>query len=126
MGSATKPRVRVRYRVAAVGMALASLVVMAGPSQSGTSTIKATGNDTWSPGKISVAKGSKVVWKNSSDERHNLTAYKGSWSKSSDLPEGSKTSFKFSKAGSYKFRCTLHSRMDGSKCDGMCGSVSVR
>jgi plastocyanin len=82
-------------------------------------------NDSWSPKKKSVPAGTKVVWKNTSGDDHNLVAYKGAWSKSSSLPEGGKTSYKFAKKGKYKFRCTIHSEMEGTKCDGMCGTVVV-
>jgi plastocyanin len=88
-------------------------------------TVKATDNDSWSPKKKSVPAGTKVVWKNTSGDDHNLVAYKGAWSKSSSLPEGGKTSYKFAKKGKYKFRCTIHSEMEGTKCDGMCGTVVV-
>ena len=126
MGIATKPRIGRWQRVAASGLAAASLFVFAAPSQGGTSTVRATGNDSWSPGKISVAKGTKVVWKNPSGDDHDFTSYAGKWTKSASLEEGQSTSFKFRKAGNYKYRCTRHSKMDGTKCSGMCGQVSVR
>lgn len=126
MDLATKPRIGRWQRLSAAGLAAASLFVFAAPSQGGTSTVRATDSESWSPGKLSVAKGTKVVWKNPSDDDHDFTSYSSNWAKSARLEEGQSTSFKFKKAGTYKYRCTRHSRMDGTKCDGMCGSVKVR
>ena len=125
MEKSSKPRSTMARRAVAVAMAGASLLVFAGPSMGASATVKAA-DRTFSPGSKSVSKGTKVVWKNADDERHNVTAYKGSWSKNSDLPEGGKTSFTFRKKGTYKYRCTLHSKLDDGECEGMCGSVSVR
>ena len=125
MEIATKPRTAGWRRVAASGLALASLIVFAGPSYGGKSTVKATDNESWSPAKISVAKGTKVVFKNPSGDDHDFTSYSGKWTKSASLEEGQKTSFTFKKAGTYKYRCTRHSKMGGIKCSGMCGQVSV-
>jgi plastocyanin len=126
MELATSPRTGRWQRVAASGLALASLLVFAAPSQGGTATVRATDNKSWAPGKISVAKGTKVVWKNPSGDDHDFTSYSGKWTKSASLAEGQSTSFKFRKVGTYKYRCTRHSEMVGTKCEGMCGSVQVR
>ena len=126
MELATKPRIGRWHRIAAAGIAAASLTVFAGSAHGGTTTVRATNNKSWAPGKVSVSKGTKVVWKNPSGDDHDLTSYSGKWTKSASLEEGQSTSFKFRKAGTYKFRCTRHSRMNGSKCEGMCGSVQVR
>ena len=117
-------------RLAVVGTALATAVSLAGSTApaagaAAAATVKATGNKSWSPKTKSVSRGTKVVWKNPSSDSHNLVAYRGGWSKSSSLPEGGKTSYKFNKSGTYRYRCTIHSDLDGSKCDGMCGKVKV-
>jgi plastocyanin len=95
------------------------------PALGGSATIKATNNKSWSPKTKSVARGTKVVWKNPSGDGHNLVSYGGGWSKSASLPEGGKTSYTFTGGGTYKFRCTIHSDLNGSNCDGMCGKVKV-
>ena len=125
MEPVAKPHSRMARRFVALAMAGTSLFVFAGPSMGAATTVKAT-DRSYSPGSKSVSKGTKVVWKNADDERHNVTSYKGAWSKNSDLPEGSKTAFTFRKKGTYKYRCTLHSKLDDGQCEGMCGSVSVR
>jgi plastocyanin len=95
------------------------------PAIGASATVKATGNDTWSPKTKSVARGTKVIWKNPTGDGHNIVSYRGNWSKSASLPEGGKTSYKFNNGGTYKFRCTIHSDLEGSKCEGMCGKVKV-
>lgn len=109
-----------------VAALIGGVLLVPSASQGGTFRVKATESRTWSPKSMTVAKRSKVVWKNPSDERHNVVSYKGPWSKSSDLPSGGRTSQTFKKAGTYKYRCSLHSKMDDGKCEGMCGSVTVR
>ena len=119
-----------KTRVVALGVsaALAMLGQVATPAPvfGGSVAVKATGNDTWSPVGKTVPRGTKVVWKNPSDETHNVTSYRGAWSKSSSLSEGGSTSYKFGRKGTFKYRCTLHSKMEGTKCDGMCGKIVVQ
>jgi plastocyanin len=115
-------------RLALAVTALAAVASVAGsqaPAVGASVTVKATGNESWSPKTKSVARGTKVVWKNPSGDAHNLVAYKAGWSKSASLPEGGKTSYRFKKSGTFSYRCTIHSDLDGNKCDGMCGKVKV-
>ena len=121
-----KGRTRLVALGATAAIAMLGQVATPGPVFGGTASVNATDNDTWSPAGKTVAKGTKVVWKNSADEAHNLASYKGAWSKSASLPEGGSTSFKFRKKGTFKYRCTIHSKMEGTKCDGMCGKIVVR
>ena len=115
-----------RRRVAALVLALGAVAVMPATSQGGTFTVKATGNKTFNPASLSVSKGSKVVWKNPDDDDHTVTAYGRGWSKNARLDQGESTSFTFRRTGTYKYRCTLHSKLDGGTCNGMCGKVRVR
>ena len=112
--------------VASGVMAAAGMVAASAPSLGATTTVKATGSDAWSPVSKTVAAGTKVVWKNPTDDDHNVTAYKGRWSKKSALGEGASTSFTFRRAGTYKYRCTLHSKLSDGKCQGMCGKIVAR
>ena len=121
---------KVRKRVTAIAMgavvAAVGVGMAAAPTLAASTTVKATGNDTWSPSSKTVSKGTKVVWKNPSDDDHNVVSYKGSWSKSSSLAEGGSTSYAFRKGGTFKYRCSLHSSLNDGKCEGMCGKVVVR
>lgn len=119
--TAVAMRILIAVIVATVSLAmLPTLSYGAGP------TFKATGSDRWSPASKTVSKGTRVAWKNASDDEHNLVSYKGSWSKNEDLSEGEKTSYTFTKSGTYRFRCSLHSKLEGDKCSGMCGKVKVK
>ena len=95
------------------------------PAVGASATVRATNNETWSPKTKSVARGTKVIWKNPTGDGHNIVSYRGDWSKSASLPEGGKTSYRFNNSGTYKFRCTIHSDLEGSRCEGMCGKVKV-
>jgi plastocyanin len=107
-------------------MVVTGLVMASAPAIGASTTVKATGSDSWSPASKAVAKGTKVVWKNPSGDDHDVTSYKGAWSKRSGLSEGGKTSFTFRKVGTYKYRCTRHSQVSNGKCQGMCGKIQVR
>jgi plastocyanin len=102
-----------------------ALVAIPGASQSATFAVKATDGKDWKPASLTVARGSKVVWKNPTGATHNVTAYKGSWSKSTTLESGEHTSKTFRRSGTYKYRCTIHSSIENGKCDGMCGKIRV-
>ncbi len=117
---------KVMTLIACGAMALTGVVGSAAPSMGGTVRVRATDARTWSPATKEVPRGTKVVWRNPSDDNHNVVSYKGAWSKASGLPEGGSTSFTFKKTGTFKYRCTLHSKLSDGKCQGMCGKIVVR
>jgi len=78
----------------------------------------------WKPKATTVSRGTKVTWK-AITSSHTVTAYKGAWSKNTTINQGQSTSFIFNKAGTYKFRCRLHSHLTNGVCSGMCGKVVV-
>jgi plastocyanin len=117
----------VRRRLAATILAVVLLTAFAVQPANAAVVIKAVSTTTgfkWKPHKVSVAKGTKVVWKAVSGT-HTVTAYAGNWSKNTTIAQGTKTSFVFKKAGVYKFRCTIHSTLVNGVCSGMCGKVVV-
>src|SRR5881628_2569932 len=82
---------------------VASFVVLVGaPSaQASAVTVKIV-NFAFKPANVSVSKGTKVVWKNtSSTTTHSVTAYKGNWSKDTTVLAGSRTSFTFNGTGTF-------------------------
>ncbi len=111
-----------------IGSALL-LAALAGPSGGATSRIRAFGETPtdfhWHPKAKTVVAGTKIVWENATSAVHTVTSYGGGWRKNVDIAAGAKTSFIYSKAGFYKFRCTKHSRITDGKCTGMCGTVKV-
>ena len=79
----------------------------------------------WSPTSVRVARGTTVRWRGVT-QLHNVTAYGGNWSFSRPLPAGSVVRLRFRVAGTFLFRCTLHSTLTNGTCSGMCGRVVVR
>jgi len=108
------------------------------PSAVGADTrrFKATGSGAasrWQPEVRRIVKGDRIVWKNPTGGTHTVTAWKGKWSKDTQVSSGGKTARKFRKTGVYKFRCTIgsgtqfaHSTVENGTCSGMCGTVRVR
>ena len=110
--------------VLALALAVTLMLTSAGFAQA-TTVIKATSTFHWNPTKTSVAKGTKVVWKNPTTTTHTVTAYTKDWSKNVTISPGATTSFVFKNTGTYKFRCTIHSTLVNGVCSGMCGVVKV-
>jgi plastocyanin len=86
--------------------------------------VSTTSGFRWKPHAVSVAKGTKVVWK-AVEGTHTVTAWKGTWSKNTTITQGTSTSFTFKRIGVYRFRCTFHSTLVNGVCSGMCGRVTV-
>jgi plastocyanin len=116
-----------RRRLLALTMAAALLVAFAPQPASAAVVIKGvstTSGFRWKPHAVSVAKGTKVVWK-AVTGTHTVTAWKGPWSKNTTIAQGTSTSFTFKTTGVYKFRCLFHSALVNGVCSGMCGKVTV-
>ena len=112
-------------------VALVALVGVATPSPADTSRVKAAGSPgsyRWDPDFRHIQKGDRIVWKNPTGTTHTVTAYSGPWSKNTSVPAGERTSKKFRKRGTYKYRCTIpgHSSLSGGQCNGMCGEIHVQ
>lgn len=95
--------------------ALAS--VSGGPFHAGSKTVnvKEVNNKyLYTPASVTVKAGTKVIWKNGTDAAHTVTG-KGSWSSyNKQLAVGKSVSHVFSKAGTYKYYCTIHPYMKGT------------
>ena len=94
--------------------------------RAGSKSVKATTAARGIPSKVAVTRGARVMWKNPTSVAHDVVAYGGNWSFSQTLSSGQSTSYVFSNAGTYLFRCTLHSYVSGGVCHGMCGRVVVQ
>jgi plastocyanin len=62
---------------------------------------------------VSVSPGSTVTWVNQDEEPHTVTSETGLFA-SGGLDTGQTYSFKFDKAGVYKYRCSIHPQMTAS------------
>ena len=60
-----------------------------------------------------VSAGSTVTWKNLDEEPHTVTSDTGEF-RSGGLDTGQSFSFKFTKPGVYKYRCSIHPQMVGT------------
>ncbi len=61
----------------------------------------------------SVTVGSTVTWKNLDEEPHTVTSETGEF-RSGGLDTNQSFSFKFTKPGVYKYRCSIHPQMVGT------------
>ena len=118
-------------RVIVMAVALVALVALAGPSPADTFRVRASGTPgafKWDPSFKHIHKGDRIVWKNPTSYTHTVKAYKGPWRKSTTIRPGEKTSKKFRKRGTYKYRCTQpqHSSITNGECNGMCGEIHVQ
>jgi len=122
----------VRHRVAlvlAVSLLLGALVLQPAVSAvviKGVSCSTCPSGSKWSPRSVSILQGTRVTWK-AINTSHNVKSIGANWSKKSSINIGEATSFTFANAGTYRFRCTLHSTYSSTtkKCTGMCGKVVV-
>ncbi len=90
---------------AVAAAAVAGTLAFGASAEAATVKVK---NYKFSPGTVKIQKGDKVVWK-FVQGKHNV---KGSGFKSPVMRKG-KYSHKFKQKGTYKYRCTLHTGMNG-------------
>ena len=114
-----------KLRITLTLVMVMGLALVPATSDAGKVRIKATDSRTWSPDFKHVPPGTKVIWKNPTTSSHTVTAYSSNWSKNTSLPAGERTSKRFKKKGTFKYRCTIHSTLVDGDCDGMCGVVHV-
>jgi plastocyanin len=67
----------------------------------------------FSPTPLTVKAGSTVTWINMDDEPHTVVSDTGVF-KSGGMDTNESFSFKFDKAGTYHFTCSIHPRMVGT------------
>ena len=67
----------------------------------------------FAPGATTVAVGATVTWTNKDTAGHTVTAVDGSFD-SKTLASGATFSQTFDKAGTYSYKCTIHSSMTGT------------
>lgn len=65
----------------------------------------------FNPKKLTIKRGTTVIWKNSTDAPHTVTG-KGSWKHNTKtFSDGKSVKFTFKKAGTYKYYCAVHPYM---------------
>ena len=79
----------------------------------------------WTPNRVRIQEGTWVKWVATSGT-HTVVAYGGNWTYQRDLAQGASVTRRFPHAGTYRFRCSLHSSVVNGTCEGMCGRIVVR
>ena len=65
------------------------------------------------PAALTISTGSTVTWTNLDDEPHTVTSDAGLF-KSGAMDTNESFSFRFDRAGTYRFTCSIHPRMVGT------------
>ncbi|MEP6973483.1 MAG: hypothetical protein ABI869_04985 [Actinomycetota bacterium] len=78
----------------------------------------------WSPATVRISAGDTIKWKAISNT-HTVTSYGANWRFNRSLAQGTAVSYRFKHAGTFRFRCTIHSTLSNGVCSGMCGKVVV-
>jgi plastocyanin len=63
------------------------------------------------PASITVPKGAKVIWTNTSDAPHTVTSNSNAFTTSSSLMQNQTFSMVFNTAGTYDYHCSIHTYM---------------
>ncbi|MGZ5214045.1 MAG: cupredoxin domain-containing protein [Actinomycetota bacterium] len=123
------PRIR-------IGLGLAAFLVVTAVATTGaaakdrqaptraTKTVRAIVTH-WSPTTVRISRGDTIKWRAVSGS-HTVSAYGGNWAFNKQLSTGEVEDRTFRRAGTFRFRCTIHSTLTNGQCSGMCGKVVVR
>lgn len=65
------------------------------------------------PATVTIKAGESVIWTNLDSMNHTVAADNGEF-KSGDLGKGATFTFKFDKAGTYAYHCSIHPSMTGT------------
>jgi plastocyanin len=124
----SRARIVVASVAAVLMVAALSGTVNASAVRGTTTTIRGVGSTYtsphWSPTHVRIAHGTRVKWVAAS-YNHVLVAYGGNWTFTHHLPHGSSVTRRFPTAGTFLFRCRIHSTLVNGVCRGMCGKVVV-
>ena len=101
-----------RYPSLLCALVATSLSFCAPQAAPAPSTI-AIKNLNFSPLAPKVTAGATVTWQNNDGEPHTVVSVDGSF-RSAALDTGESFTFKFTKAGVYKYICSIHPRMTGT------------
>lgn len=123
------PRVRTSLVLAAflVVTAVTTTDAVARDRQSptrATKTVRAIVSH-WSPATVRISRGDEIKWRGVSGT-HTVSAYGGNWAFNKQLSTGDVEAHTFRRAGTFRFRCTIHSTLTNGRCSGMCGKIVVR
>jgi plastocyanin len=81
--------------------------VCAGPAAAGTTKTTSLKDDFFVKGKLTVTKGTTVVWKWHTDDEHTVTEVHGRWGSTNPKTKGT-VKHKFTKRGKFTVYCVVH------------------
>ena len=88
-----------------------ALALLALPAAAGTTPAVKIGDNFFKPGKVTIQKGQKVVWRWKGSNPHNVALKKpgsGNVSKRSAVKASGKFRYRFRKTGKWKVLCEIH------------------
>ena len=95
-----------------VAVAATAFAVAAVPAHAGSTKTVAVKNNSFSPSTVSINKGDKVTWKwTQGGVPHNVTPSSGAAGSATSSKKGFTFTKTFSKSGTFKYVCTIHSNM---------------
>ena len=126
-GSRTRILVALAASVLLV-VALSGTAEASVPGKGTTTIIRALGNyyssPHWSPRLTRISRRTTIEWLAVTNDHH-IVAYGGNWRFNHALPNGASVDRRFASAGTFLFRCRIHSTMANGVCQGMCGKIIV-
>lgn len=99
--------------VAGVALLLAACAVAAAALAADAATVVLARDFMFTPAAITVKAGSTVTWTNRDDEPHTVVSDAGLF-RSGALDTDDSFSYRFDKAGTYHYSCSIHPRMVGT------------
>jgi len=95
-----------------VAVAVTAFAIAAVPAHAGSTKTVAVKNNSFSPSSVSIRKGDKVTFKwTQGGVPHNVTPASGAAGSATSSKKGFTFTKTFSKAGTFKYVCTIHSNM---------------
>jgi amicyanin len=109
----TEPRTQPQSQTSMPGMSMSPKATKAGPATAtGSVTIK---EFAFGPATVTVKVGDTVTWTNEDQDPHTVTSQdKSGPLRSATMNNGDTYQYKFTKAGSYAYLCTIHPFMTGT------------
>lgn len=106
--------------------AVVSGVILTGAIATSATAVEGVQGDGshWRPATVSVDRHGAVRW-TAVFRAHVVKAYGGGWTFRQRIQQGESVRRVFHDRGTFKFYCTIHGTLDGSRCTGMCGKVVV-
>jgi plastocyanin len=109
-----------------IGLVVALVVVLtvAASAPATALVVVRGGGQRWRPSVVDIDRREVVRWRAVSGI-HTVRAYGGNWKYSKRIGPGESVQRRFKQRGTYRFFCSIHGRVAGGTCTGMCGRVSV-